>query len=67
MQNWLNYFDLRLYQAHCSGHICGSELKEIIEEINPKKLFPIHTEHPKMFNNLSPKTILIEEAETYSI
>jgi ribonuclease J len=67
MQNWLNHFNLRFYQAHCSGHICGSELKEIIEEISPKMLFPIHTEHPEMFDGLSTKTQMVTERKTYKI
>ncbi len=67
MKNWLDYFDLQFIQAHCSGHICGSDLKELIEEINPKTLFPIHTEHPGMFRGLSPKIKMIKEAKAYPL
>ena len=67
LQNWLNYFDLRFYQAHCSGHISGSELKGIIEEINPKMLFPIHTEHPERFDGLSTKVQIVKEGESYRL
>ncbi len=67
MKNWLDFFDLQFVQAHCSGHICGPDLKTLIEEIKPKKLFPIHTEHPGMFRKLSPKVKMIKEAKTYCI
>ena len=56
MMNWLTYFNVQYVQAHCSGHICGTDLKAQIERIHPKLLFPIHTEYPGMFRRLSPKT-----------
>lgn len=67
MKNWLDYFELKFIQAHCSGHICGSDLSNLIEEINPHTLFPIHTEHPGLFRKLSPKVRMIKEAKTYHI
>lgn len=65
MKNWLDHFNLNFVQSHCSGHICGYDLKNVIEEINPKELFPIHTEYPGMFRNLRPKTKMVQEAKTY--
>jgi len=67
MRNWLNHFDLKLFQSHCSGHICGSDLKELIKTVNPKKLFPIHTEHPEMFSDSAEKAINVEEGKTYKL
>jgi len=49
LQNWLDHFGLPMYQIHCSGHIMPSELKQNIERIKPKTLFPIHTEHPALY------------------
>ncbi len=49
LQNWLDHFGLPMYHIHCSGHIMPSELKKNIERIKPKKLFPIHTEHPTLY------------------
>lgn len=49
MKNWLDHFHLRFVQSHCSGHINGHDLKEIIQTVRPRMLFPIHTEHPEMF------------------
>jgi ribonuclease J len=59
LNNWLGLFDLKREHAHCSGHAPGDDLKEIIKEIRPKVLFPIHTEFPKMFNNVTPKGIVM--------
>ena len=34
---------------HSSGHISGEELLEVIREIRPKYLIPVHTEDPEFF------------------
>jgi ribonuclease J len=47
--NWLDHFGLPMYHIHCSGHIMPTEIKQVITEISPKTLFPIHTEHPELF------------------
>lgn len=67
MHNWLDHFELKFKQVHCSGHMCGTDLKELINRISPKTVFPIHTEHPGMFRSLSPKTKMIQEGKTYKI
>ena len=67
MHNWLNYFDINFVQSHCSGHINGSDLYELIETVKPKKVFPIHTEHPEMFKKLSMPINIVEEGKSYKI
>jgi len=47
--NWLDHFGLPMYHIHCSGHIMPTEIKQVISEISPATLFPIHTEHPELF------------------
>jgi ribonuclease J len=49
LQSWLTHFELRLVQSHCSGHASEEEIRKVIEEINPQKVIPIHTEHPERF------------------
>jgi len=67
MQNWLNHFDLRFVQSHCSGHICGTDLKELIQTINPKIVYPIHTEHPEIFKKFSGKVEIVKEGKLYKL
>ena len=67
MMNWLNYFKLNFMQSHCSGHINGTDMKELINIINPKIICPIHTEHPGMFRDLSMKTKMIKEGKMYRV
>ncbi len=50
-RNWLEHFGIEEYFAHASGHASGTEIKAIIEEINPESLYLIHTEHPEMFKD----------------
>ena len=67
MKNWLRHFDIEFFQSHCSGHINGDDLKELIKTVHPKKLYPIHTEHPKLFKKLPSKTIMVKEGKTYKL
>lgn len=67
MHNWLKHFDLRFVQSHCSGHICGSDLKNLITDINPKTLYPIHTEHPDMFQHLPMTVETVKEGKMYKL
>lgn len=67
MKNWLDHFDINLVQSHCSGHINGEDLKTMLTQINPKTVFPIHTNHPQQFQTLDLKTIMIKEGKTYKL
>lgn len=48
-KNWLRHFKIQEFFVHASGHASGSEILNMIKEINPQKTIPIHTEHPEMF------------------
>ena len=48
-KNWLAHFNIKEYSTHASGHASGEEIKQMIKEINPDILIPIHTENPKLF------------------
>lgn len=34
---------------HASGHVSENELFELIREVKPKTVIPVHTEHPEVF------------------
>ncbi len=59
MLNWLDHFGLSFHQVHASGHVSPAELKEVIEEIDPKRLIPVHTEKAGMFNKLVGKVRIV--------
>jgi ribonuclease J len=67
MKNWLHHFDIAFFQSHCSGHINGDNLKELITTVHPKKLYPIHTEHPELFQKLPIKANMVKEGKTYKL
>lgn len=54
VKNWLDLFGIRYVKEgfHASGHASGPEILEMIREIKPEKVYPIHTEHPEKFDVL---------------
>lgn len=62
LDNWLSLFKLTKYQAHCSGHAPGSDLKRIVEEISPKTVIPIHTTNPLKFKEWGFNVCLLESS-----
>ncbi len=45
---WLNHYGLPQYHVHVSGHIMPLQLRQMLAEISPKKVIPVHTEHPEL-------------------
>jgi len=62
---WIEHFGMNRVQSHCSGHARGQDLLEAVSEIGAKTLYPVHTEHPEMYNKVSKDMILIEEGKKY--
>jgi len=52
MRRWLDHFGLKFHQIHASGHCPSKDLAEIVDQIQPKQLIPIHTEYPALFKKL---------------
>ncbi len=44
--NWLSALSIPSYRIHCSGHIHPLDLKKVVEKIDPKRLYVIHSEDP---------------------
>jgi len=62
IDNWLRLFGLYPEQRiHSSGHACGPAIFEMIQKINPKVLFPIHTLNPATFKELSGINVAFPE------
>lgn len=51
----------------CSGHSDEKELKEIISEVQPAILAPVHTLHPELEENPFGKRILPKRGETITL
>ncbi|MEE8359115.1 MAG: MBL fold metallo-hydrolase RNA specificity domain-containing protein, partial [Candidatus Hydrothermarchaeales archaeon] len=65
--NWLDYFGLEFHQVHASGHCSKDEIFEVLKKIDPKRIFPIHTEYPKMFKDVFSNVQLVEKGKKYEI
>jgi len=67
IDNWLNLFNLTQYGRrsedglHASGHASGPEIRDMISEMNPRIVVPIHTEHPEVFNSMSQNVVIVEK------
>jgi len=57
LMNWVSYLKLDFQQAHASGHASMQEIFGMVKEINPKRVVPVHTEHPELFTQCSQKVL----------
>jgi ribonuclease J len=57
-QNWLERYKIAKHSAHASGHAAGCEIIEMINEIKPENVIPVHTERPDLFNKAEAKIII---------
>jgi ribonuclease J len=69
--NWLQHLGMPLYQIHASGHARPYELKEIIAEISPEVVMPIHTSSPDLYasfiSDVGVKVDIPEDGMVYQI
>lgn len=50
VKNWIDHFGMNLQKTHVSGHASGPQLKDFIENVNPKMIVPVHTKHAEIFD-----------------
>jgi ribonuclease J len=62
-RRWLANYGLKSVHCHCSGHASGIELANIVNQIDPKTLIPIHTEEPGLYPILFGDKVKIVQDE----
>lgn len=67
MHNWIDHFRMRFHQLHASGHLNKDQLVDLINHIQPKQVFPVHTENQQLFGNYFKNAQIIEYAKEYSL
>jgi len=69
MDNWLRHFVLKFHQIHASGHCPSKDLIQIVDKIQPKRLIPIHTEHPMLFKDMFKRlhVVFVEKGKPYTL
>jgi ribonuclease J len=69
--NWLGHYGLPQYHVHVSGHIMPLQLKDTLEKIDAKKIFPVHTENASLFarflRNVKSDVVVPEKAKEYKL
>jgi ribonuclease J len=60
MHNWIDHFKMQFHQLHASGHLNKDQLVDLINYIQPKRVFPVHTENPQLFKNYCKSVEIIE-------
>lgn len=67
MRTWLQHFRITFHQLHASGHLNRQELTTMITQIHPNRVFPIHTEHPHLFQTLPFSVTTVQKGHTYPL
>jgi len=69
MNNWLEHFGLRFHQIHASGHCPSKDLIQIVNRIQPRRLIPVHTEHPELFKDLFKRldVVIVGKGKPYAV
>ena len=67
MHNWLNHFEMRFNQQHASGHMHKDQIKNLIDYVKPKRVFPIHTENQEIFKETCNNVQMIKSKKKYTL
>ncbi|MDA4121488.1 MAG: MBL fold metallo-hydrolase [Thaumarchaeota archaeon] len=49
IRNWIDHLGFSYHQLHASGHAPMGEVGRLVREIGAKRVVPVHTEHPELF------------------
>jgi ribonuclease J len=64
-ENWINYFKMPFFRIHSPGHASEVEILNMIKEINPETLLPIHTQIPERFSMVFERTKILDKGNLY--
>lgn len=67
LHNWLDHFGIQFHQLHASGHLNKEQIESLISEIEPKKIYPVHTENARLFKRISDRVQLVSRGKEYKI
>jgi ribonuclease J len=59
MHNWLDHFQMQFHQLHASGHMNRQQITDLVNRVNPERVFPIHTENPQLFKKTCDDVSLV--------
>ncbi len=50
IRNWVDHVGFSYHQLHASGHAPMEEVGRLVNEVGAKRVVPVHTEHPELFD-----------------
>ncbi len=67
LEEFLKGRNIELIEAHTSGHADVDTLQTLLEQLNPKKIIPIHTLYPEQFKDFSDRVHIVQDGEIIKI
>jgi ribonuclease J len=67
MHNWLDHFGLQFHQLHASGHMNKDQITELVNNLEAKQVFPVHTENQQLFSSICKNVQETEYGKEYAI
>jgi len=67
LDNWLDHFGMQFHQLHASGHLNKEQIISLVDEIDAKKVFPVHTENAPLFKQSCKSVEITKREKEYSI
>jgi mRNA degradation ribonuclease J1/J2 len=58
---------MHFHQVHASGHMSKDQLVEMVNEIQPKLSFPVHTENQNLFKSYCSCIQSVESGKEYPL
>jgi ribonuclease J len=55
VRNWTDHLGFSYHQLHASGHAPMDEVGRLVNGVEPKKVVPVHTEHPALFERFGSR------------
>ncbi len=67
LRNWLNHFGLRFHQLHASGHLNRGQISNLVNDVDAKQVFPVHTENASLFKQTCKNVKIPKREREYII
>ena len=67
VKKFLKNNKIKFYQLHTSGHASINTLKEMVKQLRPAKIIPIHTFYPEQYKKLNTNILTVSDGEIISI
>jgi ribonuclease J len=65
MHNWVDHFGMHFHQLHASGHLNKEQIVDLIKNVQPGQVFPVHTENQHLFRQYFDNARTVDYAKEY--